>query len=133
MARLPSGTVTLVFSDIEGSTRLLRRLGEAYATTLEAHRTLLRGAFSAAGGVEVETRGDSFLFAFTSAHAAVGAALEAHRALAAHEWPEGCAVRVRIGVHTGEPQPTADGYVGLDVHRAARIGDAGHGGQVVLS
>src|SRR3954468_2480117 len=133
MARLPSGTVTLVFSDIEGSTRLLRRLGEAYAATLEAHRRLLRGACAAAGGAEVEIRGDSFLFAFTPAHPAVRAAVEAHRALAAHDWPEGGAVRVRIGVHTAEPQPTADGYVGLDVHRAARIGEAGHGGQVVLS
>jgi class 3 adenylate cyclase len=133
MARLPSGTVTLVFSDIEGSTKLLRRLGPAYAPALDEHRMLVRTAFAASGGVEVETRGDSFLFAFGSAHAAVRAAVDAHRALATHTWPEGGVVRVRIGVHTGEPQLTADGYVGLDVHRAARIGDAGHGGQIVLS
>src|SRR4051794_35814201 len=133
MARLPSGTVTLVFSDIEGSTRLLRRLGDAYEAALEEHRSLMRAAMTGAGGVEVETRGDSFLFAFESARAALGAAVDAQHALAEHAWPERAAFRVRMGVHTGEPRSTADGYAGIDVHRAARIGDAGHGGQVVVS
>ena len=133
MTRLPSGTVTLVFSDIEGSTRLLRQLGSAYASVLEEHRSLIRGAFTAAGGEEVETRGDSFLFAFASARRAVDGAVAAQRALASHAWPKGAAVRVRMGLHTGEPQLAAEGYVGLDVHRAARIGDAGNGGQIVVS
>src|SRR3954469_8257436 len=131
MAGLPSGTVTLVFSDIEGSTRLVHRLGPAYPEVLAAHRDVMRNAFSA--GIEVETRGDSFLFVFESARTAVGAAIEAQRARATHIWPEGGRVRVRIGVHAGEPEQTGDGYVGLDVHRAARIGDAGNSGQVVVS
>src|SRR4051794_37962348 len=104
MARLPVGIVTLVFSDVEGSTRLLRRLGDGYGPALDEHRTLMRAAVGAAGGVEVETRGDSFLFAFASAHAAVGGAVDAQRALGSHAWPDGQAFRVRIGVHTGEPQ-----------------------------
>jgi class 3 adenylate cyclase len=133
MTRFPSGTVTLVFSDIERSTRLLQRLGEAYGPALEQHRALVRAATEATGGVEVETRGDSFLFVFASAHAAVDAAVAAQRALSAHEWPDGAAFRIRVGVHTGEPQLTDDGYVGIDVHRASRIGDAGHGGQILVS
>jgi class 3 adenylate cyclase len=133
MPRLPSGTVTLVFTDIERSTRLLRRLGDAYGAALEEHRALVRGAMASTGGVEVEMRGDSFLFAFESARAAVDAAIDARQGLAAHLWPEGAEFRIRIGVHTGEPRLAGDGYVGIDVHRAARIGDAGHGGQIVLS
>src|SRR3954452_20119034 len=133
MTRLPSGTVTLVFSDIERSTRLLHRLGEAYGPAREQHRALMRAAMTAAGGVEVETRGDSFLFAFASARAAIGGAVAADQALASHDWPEGAVFRVRIGVHTGEPQRTGDGYVGIDLHRASRIGDAGHGGQILVS
>lgn len=133
MAPLPSGTVTLLFSDIEGSTRLLRLLGPAYETLLTEHRRLLRAAFAAAGGEEVESRGDSFLAAFGSAHAAVEGAVATQRALAAHTWPDGVEARVRIGVHTGEPQLASEGYVGIDVHRAARIGEAANGGQVLVS
>jgi class 3 adenylate cyclase len=133
MARLPTGTVTLLFSDIEGSTRLLRRLGTAYERVLVEHREVLRAAFAQAGGEEVETRGDSFLVAFPTALAAVQGAVSAQRGLAAHAWEDGVVVRVRMGIHTGEPQVVSDGYVGLDVHRAARIGDAANGGQIVVS
>jgi class 3 adenylate cyclase len=133
MTRLPSGTVTLACSDIERSTRLLPRLGEAYGPALEQHRKLMRAAMAAAGGVEVETRGDSFLFAFAAARAAIDGAVAADHALASHDWPDGAVFRVRIGVHTGEPQLNGEGYVGIDVHRAARIGDAGHGGQILVS
>jgi class 3 adenylate cyclase len=133
MARLPSGTVTLFFSDIEGSTRLLRRLGPAYETALTDHRRLLRAAFASRHGSVVETRGDSFLVAFRSATEAVEAAVAAQRALAAHRWPEGTSLRVRMGLHMGEPSVGAGGYVGIDVHRAARIDDAAHGGQVLVS
>jgi class 3 adenylate cyclase len=133
VAGLPSGTITLLFSDIEGSTRLLRRLGPAYEALLGEHRSLLRGAFTEAGGAEVETRGDSFLVAFQSAHEAVKGAVAAQRALAAQTWPANVEVRVRMGMHTGEPTLAAEGYVGLDVHRAARIGEAASGGQVLVS
>jgi predicted ATPase/class 3 adenylate cyclase len=124
---LPSGTVTLLFTDIEGSTRLLHELGERYADVLAEHRRVLREAFSRHGGIEVDTQGDAFFFAFTRAGDAVAAAGEAQDALA------GGPVRVRIGVHTGEPVVTEEGYVGADVHRAARIMGAGHGGEVLLS
>ena len=133
MAGLPSGTVTLLFSDIEGSTGLLRRLGPAYEALLTEHRRVLRVAFAGAGGEEVETRGDSFLIAFGSARAAVEGAVAAQRALSAHTWPDGVEPRVRMGVHTGEPVVSSEGYVGLDVHRAARIGDAANGGQVLVN
>jgi class 3 adenylate cyclase len=133
VAGLPSGKITLLFSDIEGSTRLLRRLGPAYEALLGEHRSLLRGAFAEAGGAEVETRGDSFLVAFRSAHEAVNGAVAAQRALGAHSWPEGVEVRVRMGMHTGEPALAAEGYIGLDVHRAARIGATANGGQVLVS
>jgi class 3 adenylate cyclase len=133
MAWLPSGTVTLLFSDIEGSTRLLSRLGALYEGVLAEHRELLRTAFGHSGGVEVETRGDSFLIAFRSAFGAVEGAIAAQRALAAHAWPDGGVVRVRMGIHTGEPRVASEGYVGLDVHRAARIGEVAHGGQIVVS
>jgi predicted ATPase/class 3 adenylate cyclase len=125
--KLPSETVTLLFSDIQGSTRLLQELGEGYAQVLAEHRRLLRAAFSRHGGVEVDTQGDAFFVAFARASDAVVAAREAQDALA--DGP----VRVRMGIHTGEPLVTADGYVGIDVHRAARIMGAGHGGQVLLS
>src|SRR5919199_4248666 len=118
MADLPSGTVTLLFTDIAGSTQLLRRLGDAYAGVLAAHQRLLREAFAAHGGREVDTQGDAFFVAFPSAVDAVRAAVAAQRALAAHPWPEAGAVRVRMG---------------LAVHRAARVGSAAHGGQVLLS
>jgi predicted ATPase len=127
MPELPAGTVTFVFSDIEGSTRLLRELGEGYAGALDAHRALLRDAFRSRGGVEVDTQGDAFFSAFADAREAVAAATAAQRAL------EAGPVRVRMGLHTGRPERTDEGYVGLDVHLGARIAAAGHGGQVVLS
>ena len=124
---LPSGTVTLLFTDIEGSTRLLDDLGERYADVLAEHRRLLREAFARNRGVEVDTQGDAFFVAFARAADAVAAAGEAQDALV--DGP----VRVRMGVHTGAPMVTDEGYVGADVHRAARIMGAGHGGQVVVS
>src|SRR5215211_4881236 len=133
MGALPSGTVTLLFTDIAGSTQLLRRLGDAYADVLAAHQRLLREAFTAHGGREVDTQGDAFFVAFPGAADAVQAAVDAQRALANHAWPDGGVVRVRMGLHTGEPASTGGRYVGLAVHRAARVGSAGHGGQVLLS
>jgi predicted ATPase/predicted negative regulator of RcsB-dependent stress response len=125
---LPTGTVTLLFSDVEGSTTLLRELGaEAYADVLAEHRLIVRAACTAEGGVEVDNQGDAFFFAFRSAPAALAAAQAVTRALAAGP------VRVRIGMHTGTPLVTEEGYVGDDVHLAARVGASGHGGQVVLS
>ena len=124
---LPTGTVTLLFTDIEGSTRLLDELGERYVDVLAEHHRLLREAFERHGGVEANTQGDGFFVVFSSATAAVAAAAEAQRSLSSGP------VRVRMGLHTGEPRLTDDGYVGLDVHRAARIGAAGHGGQIVIS
>jgi predicted ATPase/class 3 adenylate cyclase len=124
---LPSGTVTFVFTDIEGSTRLLRELGERYADVLAEHNRILREAFSRHGGIEMGTQGDSFFVAFADAGSAVAAASDIQAALA------GGPVRVRIGIHTGEAVVTDEGYVGIDVHRAARIMSAGHGGQVLLS
>ncbi len=133
MRELPSGTVTLLLTDIEGSTRLLHRLGDRYAETLGAHRELMRAAFARFGGAEVDTQGDAFFVAFPDAAGALRATVACQRALAAHPWPEGAAVRVRMGVHTGEPSRTDEGYVGMDVHTAARICSSGHGGQVLLS
>jgi DNA-binding NarL/FixJ family response regulator/class 3 adenylate cyclase len=133
MIMLPSGTVTLLFTDIEGSTELLGRLGDGYGRVLEEHRRLLRAAVSARGGVEIDCRGDEISSVFTEAASAVEAAIEAQRALAAHEWGDGVEVRVRMGLHTGEPRIEGTSYVGLDVHRVARIADAGHGGQVLVS
>ncbi len=134
MAERPSGTVTFLFTDIEGSTRLLRALGDQYEQVRGEHDRLLRTAAAAHGGEEVDTQGDSFFFSFRRAKEAVGAAADAQRALAGHPWPEGAALRVRMGLHTGEPVVGADGrYVGLSVHRAARIGAAARGGQVLLS
>ncbi len=127
MRQLPSGTVTLLFTDIEGSTRLLRELGDAYADVLVDHRRVLREAFAAHGGVEVDTQGDAFLVAFSDAGSAVEAARDAQEALA--QGP----IRVRIGLHTGRPGRIDEGYVGEDVHLGARIAAAAHGGQVVLS
>jgi predicted ATPase/class 3 adenylate cyclase len=134
MRALPTGTVTFLFSDIERSTRLLQRVGgEDFAALRAQHQALLRAAWAACGGVEIGTEGDSFFVAFSSAPAAVAAAAQATRALAAHPWPAGEAIRVRIGLHTGVPLVAGDTYVGLDVHRAARIAAAGHGGQILLS
>jgi len=133
MRELPAGTVTLLFTDIEGSTRLLQQLGERYASVLEACRSLLRAAFLQFRGHEVDTQGDAFFVAFARATDAVAAAVDGQRALSNHAWPDGVTVRVRMGLHTGEPHLASEGYVGLDVHRAARIMSAGHGGQVLLS
>ena len=130
---LPRGTVTFLFTDIEGSTRLLKRLGDRYAAVLSAHQEILRAAVKEGGGREVDNQGEAFFFAFASANAAVGAAVGAQRAFAAHEWANGDEVRVRMGLHTGEPAVGGERYVGLGVHRAARIGAVGHGGQVLLS
>jgi predicted ATPase/class 3 adenylate cyclase len=130
----PKGTVTFLFTDIEGSTRLLQHLGEErYAQVLAEHHRLLRAIFQQAGGHEIDNPGDAFSVVFTTARDAVAAAIAAQRALAHHPWPEGVEVRVRMGLHTGEPTFTGTGYVGLDLHRAARISAAGHGGQVLLS
>ena len=131
--RLPTGTVTFLFSDIEGSTRLLATLGDRYPAVLEAHSEVVRGAIGAHDGTVVSTEGDSFFAVFPSALGAIGAAADVQRGLAAHDWPAGSEVSVRIGVHTGEGRLGADNYVGMDVHRAARIAAAGHGGQIVLS
>ncbi len=133
MRELPTGTVTLLFTDIEGSTRLLQQVGHRYDGILTECRHLLRAAFHRWNGYEVDTQGDAFFVAFARATDAVSAAVEMQRALAAHPWPAGATVQVRMGLHTGEPQRSAEGYVGLDVHRAARIMSAGHGGQVLLS
>jgi predicted ATPase/class 3 adenylate cyclase len=130
----PKGKVTLLFTDVEGSTRLLGRLGPGrYAEALELHRRLLREAFWRHGGYEVDCEGDAFFVAFGSAGCAVAAAAEAQRALAAADWPDEGVINVRMGVHTGEPLLVPPRYVGLDVHTAARIMAAGHGGQVLLS
>jgi class 3 adenylate cyclase len=133
MPALPSGTVTFVFSDIEGSTALLKQLGERYDGVLSDHRRLMRECFTERGGVEIDTQGDAFFFAFPRARDAVEAAVEAQRAHAAHEWPDGRAVHVRMGLHTGEPAVGSEGYLGLDVVRAARLCTAGKGGHVLLS
>jgi predicted ATPase/class 3 adenylate cyclase len=126
-ADLPTGTVTFLFTDVEGSTRLLAEHGERYADLLAEHRRLLREAFARHGGVEVDTQGDAFFYAFARASDALAAAREGQEALAPTP------VRVRMGVHTGEPIATDEGYVGMDVHTAARIAAAAHGGQVVVS
>src|SRR5262245_52701316 len=133
MPALPSGTVTFVFTDIEGSTELLKQLGDRYADVLREHRRLIRETFAAADGTEIDTQGDAFFFAFPRARDAVTAAVEAQRKHAAQEWPDGRDVRVRIGLHTGEPAVGDEGYLGLDVVRAARICTAGAGGHVLLS
>ena len=133
MTTPPTGTVTLLFTDIEGSTKLLQRAGDAYTDLLAVHRRLLREVFDAQNGYEVDTQGDAFFVAFASVRDAVAAAAGAQQALAAHAWPEHCEVSVRIGVHTGEPQLVEGAYVGLDVHHAARVMAAGHGGQVLVS
>src|SRR5438552_1810800 len=133
MTELPTGTVTFLFTDIEGSTRLLQELGGAYAAVRDEHARIVRAAIEEAGGVEVSTAGDSFFAVFPSATGAVQAAVAAQRAFAAHDWSPASTLRVRVGVHTGEGVPGGDDYVGIDVHRAARIAAAAHGGQVILS
>jgi class 3 adenylate cyclase len=130
---LPEGTVTFLFTDIEGSTQLLSQLRDQYATLLADQRRILREAFTRWQGQEVDTPGDAFFVAFPRATEAVSAVVEIQRSLAQHQWPEGVEVRVRMGLHTGEPLKAEEGYIGMDVHRAARIAHVGHGGQVLLS
>src|SRR4051794_30457810 len=132
--QLPEGTVTFLFSDIEGSTRLLKDLGrERYGELLKRHNELLRAAFAQHGGIEIDRQGDAFFFRFRSAGAAVAGAVAAQTAMQEAGWPEDGRVRVRIGLHTGEASVNGEGYVGFAVHQAARLGDLGHGGQILLS
>ncbi len=130
---LPSGVVTFLFTDIEGSTRLFRQVGRGYVDLLEQHHRLVRAAVATAGGVEVHSEGDGLFFAFASAPAALKATVAAQRALVAEQWPPGAEVRVRMGLHTGEAAPHDGDYHSLEVHQAARVKDAAHGGQVLLS
>ncbi|MGA9532659.1 MAG: adenylate/guanylate cyclase domain-containing protein [Anaerolineales bacterium] len=129
----PRGTVTFLFTDIEGSTRLLQELGEDYASLLEDHREIARSSFQQHGGQEVDTQGDSFFVSFRRAQDALQAVVALQKAVQDHPWPNGAQVRIRMGLHTGEPLIASSGYVGLDVHRAARLAHAAHGGQVLLS
>jgi DNA-binding NarL/FixJ family response regulator/class 3 adenylate cyclase len=133
MPELPHGTVTLVFTDVEGSTKLVHQLGQRYERVLADHRRLLHDAVAAADGHVVDHRGDEFFLVFAEAQAAADAIVAAQKAFAEHRWPEGVELRVRVGIHTGEPIARPEGYFGLDVHRAARICQAGSGGQVLLS
>ena len=133
MADRPTGTVTFLFTDIEGSTRLLQRLGETYGEVLARHHGLVRDAIRRWHGVEVKTEGDSFFVVFTSPADAIQAAADAQLAMAREPWPDDAEVWVRMGIHTGEAAFAADDYMGLDVHRAARISEAAHGGQVLIS
>lgn len=134
MSDLPGGTVTFVFTDIEGSTALLQHLGDVrFSEVLTEHGRLIRSAFQKGGGQELDTQGDSFLVAFPRARDALAASVEVQRGINTSPWPGGVSLRVRMGLHTGEPLHVADRYVGLDVHRAARICSAAHGGQVLLS
>ncbi len=133
MPDLPAGTVTFVFTDIEDSTELLKNLGDGYRDVLTAHRRIVREAFVASDGIEIDTQGDAFFFVFQRARDAIAAAVEAQRAHASAAWPGGVDVRVRMGLHTGEPAIHEEGYVGLDVVRAARICTVGRGGQILLS
>ncbi len=130
---LPAGTVTMVFTDIEGSTALLQSLGDRYPEVLADHNRLIREAFARHGAFERGSAGDGLYFVFASAREAVQAAVDAQLALAAHPWPGDAVVRDRMGIHTGEPRNATEGYIGLDVHRAARICSAGHGGQILIS
>jgi class 3 adenylate cyclase len=130
---LPGGTVTFLFSDIEGSTRLLEQLGDRYEAVDRDHRRILRRRLSEAGGREIDNQGDAFFFSFQRAKDAVAGAVAAQRDLATHSWPDGVEVKIRMGLHTGEPTVGEEGYLGMDVVRAARICSAGHGGQILLS
>ncbi|MEI5583480.1 MULTISPECIES: adenylate/guanylate cyclase domain-containing protein [unclassified Agromyces] len=131
--RLPTGTVTFLFTDVEGSTRLVQAAADRWPALLAEHDRIVREAVTGSAGTVVKTEGDGFFAAFGSAVDAVRAVVDAQRAIAAHEWPAGLAVKVRMGLHTGLGMLGGDDYVGIDVHRAARIAAAAHGGQVVLS
>ena len=129
----PSGTVTMLFTDIESSTRLLRQLGDRYGDLLRDHQDLLRAVAASHGGRVVDAQGDALFFAFPTSKAALLAGVEAQRQLAGHAWPDDVRVRVRMGMHTGEPALSSDGYLGIDVVNAARICSAAHGGQLIVS
>jgi class 3 adenylate cyclase len=133
LSRMPTGSVTFLLADLEGSTGLLQRLGDAYALLLRDFRALIRGCVRRCGGHTVDARGDEYFAAFARPSAAINAAIEIQRTLAANAWPSDAVVRARVGVHTGRPTLTDDGYVGLSVHRVARISSAGHGGQILVS
>jgi peptide/nickel transport system substrate-binding protein len=133
MSGLPGGTVTFLFTDIEGSTRLLRRLGDRYPDALSRHDRVIRAACCDNNGHEIDAQGDAHFLAFARAHDAIGAAAQVQRGLAAEAWPAGLDLRVRVGLHTGDAAPHENRYVGLSIHRAARICAAAHGGQVLLS
>jgi len=130
---LPAGTVTFLFTDIEGSTRLLRQLGEDYGLLVSQHRRVMRETATEAGGSEIDTQGDAFFFGFARARDAAAGALATQRRLAAESWPGDADVKVRMGLHTGEPTLGDEGYLGLDVVRGARIAAAAHGGQILVS
>jgi class 3 adenylate cyclase len=133
MAEFPRGAVTFLFTDIEGSTQLVKHLRDRYGEVLGEHQRILREAFAKHGGHEIDTQGDAFFIAFASARDAVLAAMEAQRALSRYPWPNGASVKVRVGIHTGQASPVDGRYTGLAVHRAARICAAAHGGQVLVS
>jgi YVTN family beta-propeller protein len=133
VSELPTGAVTFLFTDIEGSTQLVKELRERWGDALAEHQALLRAAIEKYGGREIDTQGDAFFIAFSSARNAVHAAIEAQRALDAHDWPDGARLRVRMGIHTGQAAVSGERYLGLAVHRAARICAAAHGGQVLVS
>ncbi len=130
---LPAGIVTFLFTDIEGSTSMLYRLGEAYTAVLLRHREILDAAITGHGGIVVRTEGDAYFAAFDKASTAIGAAMAAQRALATEQWPPGSPLRVRMGLHSGEVDVVEDDYVGMSVHVAARVAAAAHGGQVVIT
>ncbi|MGH2405194.1 MAG: tetratricopeptide repeat protein [bacterium] len=133
MPDLPTGTVTFLFTDIEGSTRLLRTIGDRYAEVLQAHYQFLRESVTKHGGGVLGTEGDAVFASFPTARDALAAAVESQRLLATHSWPDNIPLRIRMGVHTGEPLKSEIGYVGIDLHRAARIAAAAHGGQILIS
>ena len=133
MSRWPRGSATFLFSDIEGSTKLLRSLGDGYAAVLRDARALIRASVTKSGGHEVDARADEFFAVFARPQRALDAAIAVQVALARRAWPDGHVVRVRVGIHSGRPTLTDTGYVGLAVHTAARVCDAGHGGQILVS
>jgi class 3 adenylate cyclase len=133
MKSVPAGTVTFLFTDIEGSTRLLQKLGDRYGELVAQHHRALRESAAASGGTEIDVQGDAFFFSFPRARDGVAGALTAQRRLADERWPDEAEVRVRMGLHTGEPTVGEEGYLGLDVVRGSRIAGAAHGGQVLLS
>jgi DNA-binding SARP family transcriptional activator/streptogramin lyase len=132
-AQVPTGTVTLLFTDVEGSTQLVRALGDDYGALLEQHHALVRSVLRDHGGEEIDTQGDAFFFAFRRARDAVRGAVELQKGITDTRWPDGVAIRVRVGIHTGEPGIAETGYHGLDVVRAARISGSAYGGQILVS